>query len=59
MVKNVGTWVRSLGGEATLKEGMGTTPVFFPREFHRQRSLASHSLWSCRESDMTEQLPPP
>ena len=58
-VKNLGTWVRSLGREATLKEAVGTTPVFFPREFQRQRSLASYSPWSCKESDMTEQLPPP
>ena len=24
------------------------TPVFLPREFHRQRSLVSYSLWGCR-----------
>ena len=28
-------------------------PVFLPREFHRQRSLAGCSPWVCRESDMT------
>jgi len=32
------------------------TPVFLPGEFHGQRSLVFHSLWSCKESDMTEQL---
>ena len=32
------------------------TPVFLPREFHGQRSLAGSSPWSCKESDMTEQL---
>ena len=34
------------------------TPVFLPGEFHGQRSLVSYSMspWSCKESDMTEQL---
>ena len=30
------------------------TPVFWPREFHGQRSLAGYSSWGCKESDMTE-----
>ena len=29
------------------------TPVLLPGEFHRQRSLADHSLWDHKESDMT------
>ena len=29
-------------------------PVFLPGEFHGQRSLAGYSLWSHKESDMTE-----
>ena len=33
---------------------MTTTPVFFPGEFLRQRSLAGYSPWGCKESDMTE-----
>ena len=32
------------------------TPIFLPREFHGQKSLAGYSLWGCKESDMTEQL---
>ena len=32
------------------------TPVFLPEEFHGQRSLVGYSPWSCKESDMTEQL---
>ena len=28
----------------------------WPGEFHEQRSLAGYSPWSCKESDMTEQL---
>ena len=30
------------------------TPVFLPREFHGQRSLAGYSPWGHKESDMTE-----
>ena len=32
------------------------TPVFLPREFHGQRSLAGYSPWGHKESDMIEQL---
>ena len=32
------------------------TPVFFPGEFHGQRSLVSDSPWGHKESVMTEQL---
>ena len=32
------------------------TPVFFPGEFHGQRSLAGYSPWDCKESDMTQWL---
>ena len=31
-------------------------PVFLPREFHGQRSLASYFSWGRKESDTTEQL---
>ena len=30
------------------------TPVFFPREFHGQMSLAGYSPWGRKESDMTK-----
>ena len=30
------------------------TPVFFPRESHRQRSLASYSPWGRKELDTAE-----
>ena len=33
-----------------------STPVFLPREFHRQRSLAGCSPWDHKESDTTEWL---
>ena len=32
------------------------TPVFLPGEVHGQRSLAGHSPWGRKKSDMTEQL---
>ena len=33
----------SLGQEDPLEEGMEPTPVFLPRESHRQGSLAGYS----------------
>ena len=36
-------WVRSLGWEDPLEEGMAPTPVFLPGESHGQRSLAGYS----------------
>ena len=38
------------------EEAWQSTPVFLPRESHRQRSLASWSLWGCKELDKTERL---
>ena len=32
------------------------TPLFWSGKLHGQRSLASYSPWSCKESDMTEWL---
>ena len=32
------------------------TSVFWPGEFHGQRSLAGYSPWGLKESDTTEQL---
>ena len=59
MVKNLPamqeTWVRSLGWEDPLEEGMAThSGILAWRIPHGQRSLADYSLWSCKESDMTE-----
>ena len=52
------TQARSLGWEDPLENGRGwqPTPVFFPREFHGQRSLASYSPWGCKELDTTDLL---
>ena len=32
------------------------TPVFWPGEFHVQKSLVGYSPWGHKESDTTEQL---
>ena len=32
------------------------TPVVFPGKSHGQRSLVGYGPWSCKESDMTQQL---
>ena len=42
------TWVRSLGLENPLENGMATTPVFVPGESHGQRSLTGCSPWDRR-----------
>ena len=39
------TWVQSLGQEDSLENGMATTTVLLPGEFHGQRSLVGHSPW--------------
>ena len=43
-----------LVGKISWRRTQQLTPVFFPGEFHGERSLASYSPWSCKESDMTE-----
>ena len=37
------TWVQFLGWEDPLEKGAATHPVFWPGEFHEQRSLAGCS----------------
>ena len=43
-------------GKIPWRKKWQPTPVFLPGEPHGQRSLAGCSLWSCKESDMTEWL---
>ena len=50
------TWVRSLGREDPLEEGMATHSSVLPGEFYGQRSLMGYSSWGRKELDMTEQL---
>ena len=40
--------------EDPLEKGTLPTPVFWPGEFHGQRSLAGSSPWCCKESDRIE-----
>ena len=47
------TWVQSLSREDPLEEEWLPTPIFLPRECHRQRNLMSYSPWGRKESDMT------
>ena len=50
-------WVQSLAWEDPLEEGaLQPTPVFFSGKSHGERSLAGCSLWSHKESEMTQQL---
>ena len=48
------TWVWFLDQEDPRRRK--STPVFLPREFHGQRSLAGYSPWGRKESDTTERL---
>ena len=40
-------------GKIPCKRAWQPIPVFFPGEFHGQRSLAGYSPWGRKESDMT------
>ena len=60
-MQKTGVW--SLGWEDPLEKGRSPgggkwipTPVFWPGEFHGQRSVAGYSSWGIKESDKTEQL---
>ena len=50
------TGVLSLSQEDPLEEGMATTPVFLPGEFHGERSLMGYSPCGHKESDTNERL---
>ena len=58
MVKNLPevreTWVQSLG--CPWRRKWQPSPVFWPGEFHGQRSLVGYSPWGRRELDTTERL---
>ena len=47
-------WVRSLGREDPLEEGMTTHSSILAWRIHGQRSLVGYSPWGCKETDMTE-----
>ena len=48
------TWVPSPGWEDPLEKGTAIHSSILLGEFYGQRSLAGHSPWSRKESDMTE-----
>ena len=50
------TWVRSLGWEDPLEEGMATHSSILAGKSHGQRSLVGYSPWSYKESDAMERL---
>ena len=50
------TQVPSLGREIPWRRKQQPIPVFLPGESHGQRSLAGHSPWGRKESDMNEEL---
>ena len=54
--RDIKVWVPSLGQEDPLGKEWQPIPIFLPRKFHGQRSLASYSPWGCKELDTTEQL---
>ena len=39
------TWIQPLVWEDSLEKGMATHTVFWPGEFHEQRSLSGYSPW--------------
>ena len=41
-------------GKIPRRRAWQPTPVFLPEESHGQRSLAGHSTYGCKESDMTK-----
>ena len=50
------TWVRSLGREDPLEEGMATLSSTLAWRIHGQRSLVGYSPGGVTESDTTERL---
>ena len=60
VVKNPTGDTRDMGSvlsqEDPLRRKWQPTPVFFPGEFHGQRSLVGYSPWGRKESDTTERL---
>ena len=58
MVKNMPamreTWVRSLGREDPWEEGLATHSSIISWRTHGQRSLAGHSSWGRKQSDICD-----
>ena len=43
-------------GKVPWRREWQSTPVFLPEEFHGWRRLVGHSLWGCKEPDMTDRV---
>ena len=54
MVKNLPAMEETWVGKIPWRREWLPTPVFLPREFHGQKSLAGYSPWGHKESDTTE-----
>ena len=52
----LGPRISPLVGRIPWRGKWQPTPVFFPGKSHRQRIVAGHSPWGCKESDTIEQL---
>ena len=58
MVKNLPAMQETLLGKIHWRKECLLSPVFLPRESHRQKSLAGSSPWCHKESDITQWLNP-
>ena len=56
MVKNLPAMQETWVGKIPWRSEQLPTPVFWPGEFHGQRSLAGYSPWGRKELDTTEQF---
>ena len=56
MVKNSPAMRETWVGKIPWRRKWLPTPVFWPGEFHGQRSLAGYSPWGHKESDTTEKF---
>ena len=50
------TWFGLWVGKTLWRRKQLPTPVFWPGEFHRQRSLAVYSPCGCKESDTADAI---
>ena len=49
-------WFDSWVGKIPWIRDRLPTPIFWPGEFHGQRSLAGYNPWGCKESETTERI---
>ena len=56
MVRNPSAMQETWVGKIPWRRERLATPVFWPGEFHRQRSLVGYSPWGRKELDTMERL---